>query len=75
MKETRKLQLHYPLSKVDQPIINRLVTEFDLQPNLVRADVNVKTGGWIVAELTGDSEVIDRAVDWMREVGLEIARV
>jgi hypothetical protein len=75
MKETRKLQLHYPLSQVNQPIINHLVTDFDLEPNLLRADVDAKSGGWIVTELTGETETIDKAVAWMLDRGLEVARV
>jgi ABC-type methionine transport system ATPase subunit len=72
MNETRKLQLHYPLSRIQEPVITRLVTEFDLEPNLLRADVDAVNGGWIVAELTGESGNIDKATEWMRSHGLEV---
>ena len=72
MNETRKVQLHYPLSRIQEPVITRLVTEFDLEPNLLRADVDAVKGGWIVAELTGNSANIDKATEWMRSRGLEV---
>ena len=72
MNETRKVQMHYPLSRISEPIITRLVTEFDLEPNLLRADIDAHKGGWIVAELTGEPESIDKAVAWMQNHGLEV---
>ena len=75
MKETRTVQLHYPLSRVDEPIVTRLVTEFDLQPNLLRADVDVATGGWMVVGLEGDPGDIDRALEWVRSHGVQVSSV
>jgi len=72
MTETRKLQLHYPLARLTEPVITRLVTEFDLEPNLLRADVDAHTGGWMVTELTGESTSIDNAAEWMRSQGLTV---
>jgi hypothetical protein len=73
MIETRKVQLHYPLSRLPEPIITRLVTEFDLVPNLLRADVDVQTGGWIIVEISGETENIRKAEEWMRSHGVEIS--
>jgi len=75
MKETRTVQLHYPLSRVDEPIVTRLVTEFDLQPNLLRADVDVATGGWMVVGLEGDPGDIDRALEWVQTHGVQVSSV
>jgi len=75
MKETRTVQLHYPISRVDEPIVTRLVTEFDLQPNLLRADVDVTTGGWMVVGLEGDTGDIDRALEWVQTHGIQVSSV
>jgi hypothetical protein len=72
MQETRKLQVHYPLSMVNEPVVTRLVTEFDLTPNLVRADIDAAQGGWIVMELGGEPTQLDSGIAWMRERGLVV---
>lgn len=72
MKETRTVQFHYPLSRVDEPIVTRLVTEFDLLPNLLRADVDAQSGGWMTVGLEGDSADIDRALEWVGSHGVQV---
>lgn len=71
--ETRKLKIDYPLARISEPVITRLVTEFALVPNLLRADVDARKGGWMVTEVTGDPESIDKAVEWMQSHGLTIS--
>ncbi|WP_119320042.1 NIL domain-containing protein [Capsulimonas corticalis] len=72
MSETRKVQLNYPLDRLSEPVITRLVTDYDLSPNLIRADVEAGKGGWIVTELTGETMTIDRAVEWIRGQGVGV---
>jgi len=71
MQETRKLQVHYPLDRVNEPVMTRLVTRFDLSPNLVRADIDAQKGGWIVLVLEGEPARLDSVVEWMREQAAE----
>ena len=73
MQQTQKVQLHYPLERLTEPIVTRLVTDYDLSPNLLRADVDAHSGGWLVVELTGESERITTALDWLRAQGLVVA--
>lgn len=73
MTHTRKIQLHYPLERLTEPFVTRLVTEFDLSPNLLRADVDAKNGGWLVVELSGDAQRMDAALDWLRAQGLTVS--
>ncbi len=69
---TRKVQLHYPLARLTEPVVTRLVTDFDVAPNILRADVNAQTGGWLVVELSGDAARTDAALAWLREQGLVV---
>lgn len=75
MAYTQKVQLHYPLERLTEPVVTRLVTEYDLSPNLLRADVDARTGGWLVVELSGERERIDSALEWLRAQGLEVSDV
>ena len=70
MTQTRKVQLHYPLERLTEPIVTRLVHEYDLAPNLLRADVDAATGGWLVVELQGEATQIDAALEWLQTQGL-----
>jgi ABC-type methionine transport system ATPase subunit len=72
MSQPTRVQLHYPLERIKEPVITRLVTDFDLVPNILQADVDAQKGGWLVVELTGDDERIALAIAWMREQGLEV---
>ena len=73
--ETQKLKIDYPLARIGEPVITRLVTEFDLVPNLLRADVDAHKGGWMVTEVTGETDSIENAVKWMESHGLTITRI
>ena len=72
-QETQRVQLHYPLERLTEPIVTRLVTDFDLEPNILRADVDAHTGGWLEVTLTGDHERLARALDWLRAQGLTVS--
>lgn len=74
-QETRKVQLHYPLERLKAPIVTHLVTDFDLEPNILRADVDAHSGGWLVVGLQGDTERINTALDWLRGQGLDVSEV
>ena len=66
-----RVRLTFPDELVREPVIARLVREFDIVPNIRRADVSER-GGWIICELDGDGAVVDRAVEWLREQGVRV---
>ena len=70
----KKYRIHFPLNQISAPVVTHLVTDFDLSPNLLRADIDAKNGGWLVLGLTGDDAHIDAALGWLRGQGLEVAQ-
>jgi ABC-type methionine transport system ATPase subunit len=66
-----RVRLTFPESLIREPIIARLVKELDVVPNIRRADVGERSG-WIVCELDGSGDSVDRAVEWLREQGVEV---
>lgn len=68
----QRFRIHFPLSRISTPIVTYLVTEYDLSPNLLRADIDAKNGGWLVLGLTGDTDHLHSALEWMRGQGLEV---
>ena len=75
MQEKHQVQLHFPLERLAEPVVTRLVTDYDLEPNLLRADVDAHSGGWMVVELTGPAERVEPALDWLRRQGLVVTDV
>lgn len=68
----KKYRIHFPLDRISAPVVTHLVTDYDLSPNLLRADIDAKNGGWLVVGLTGDDGRIDAALGWLRGQGLEV---
>ena len=73
--EQHQVQLHFPLARLAEPVVTRLVTDFDLEPNLLRADVDAQSGGWMVVGLTGPAERVEKALEWLRVQGLIVTDV
>ncbi len=66
-----RVKLVYPDDLVTVPVIARLACDFNVLANIRRAAVEADMG-WIVCELEGDPEDIDRSVVWLREIGVEV---
>lgn len=53
------------------PIIYELGKQFSLVTNIRRADVT-EDRGWVVLELVGDLEEIERALEWVAAKGVRV---
>jgi L-aspartate semialdehyde sulfurtransferase ferredoxin len=67
----RRLRLTFPSGLVHEPIIYRLAKDFDIVVNIRRADVRADQG-WVVLELDGDDEVLDRGLAWLSGQGVQV---
>ena len=73
MKNVR-VKLTFPELLIRQPIIGRMVKEFDVMPNIRRARVT-ETIGEIVAELDGLPENLDRGIRYLEAEGVLVEPV
>ena len=69
-----RVKLTFPEHLIKQPIIGRMVREFDVLPNIRRANVE-ETVGWIICELGGEEEAVERAIEWLRDLGVQVDRL
>ncbi len=74
-QETIRVQLNYPPNRVKEPVVYRLVVDFGLVPNIRRANIDLREGGFIFMELTGSNEDLDRAIRWLGEVGVSVSTI
>ncbi len=68
----RKVVLRFPPRLVDQPIIYRLVKDYDLQFNILKASVTPNEEGILVLELSGKKKDYDEAVRFLGNAGVEV---
>lgn len=66
-----RVKLTFPEELVRLPVLARLVREYDVEPNIRRADVE-DDGGWILCELEGEPAAIDQGLAWLRDEGVGV---
>jgi L-aspartate semialdehyde sulfurtransferase ferredoxin len=69
-----RVRLTFPEELIKQPRLGRLDREFDVLPNIRRANVEEKVG-WIVCELAGDTDAVERAIAWLADKGVQVDRL
>jgi len=69
---TKKVVLRFPQSLVDQPIICRLVKDFDLEFNILKASVTPEEEGLLVLELKGVEKKLQEGLKFLKKIGLKI---
>ncbi len=57
---------------MDQPIIYKLVRDYNLQFNILKASVTPNEEGLLVLELSGDRDSYEGGVKYLSEVGVKI---
>jgi L-aspartate semialdehyde sulfurtransferase ferredoxin len=66
-----RVKLTFPESLVPVPVIARLVRQFDVEPNIRRANVE-EHQGWIICELGGGPAAVEASLGWLRSQGVEV---
>jgi L-aspartate semialdehyde sulfurtransferase ferredoxin len=72
MALSRKLVLHFPPRLIDKPIVSRLVKDFNLDFNILKASVSPGEEGLLVMELIGERVDYDRGVKYLSDAGVKI---
>ncbi len=72
MVVSKKVVLRFPKRLVDRPIICRLVKDYDLEFNILKASVTQEEEGLMVLELTGDRKEYDRGIRFLMKTGVKI---
>ena len=57
--------------QVNQPIVSKLCREFNVQINIVKANVD-SDFGWLKLQLDGPVEEIQRATAWLMTTGVHV---
>lgn len=69
--KTQRLELTFPEKLIKKPVIYQLVKDFDVVPNIRRANVD-ENFGWMVMELSGEDEELVKAIAYLKDIGIEV---
>lgn len=66
----KRIVLHFSAETSDKPMIYRLVKDYDLVINIVKANVNPQKEGTMVLEVEGERSA--QGLDYLRRLGVTI---
>jgi len=72
MTVSKRIVLHFPTRLADRPIIYRLVKDYNLEFNILKASVTPEKEGLLVLELSGDQEEYDKGIRYLTKNGVKI---
>jgi len=70
--QKRRVVFNYPPHVVEQPVISKLVKDFDLTVNILRAHITPKEEGRLVLEITGKRQALEAGLHYIKELGVEV---
>ncbi len=68
----KRLVLHFPPERIDNPIIYRLIKDYDLMVNILQGSVSPGEEGRLIVEIGGSRVRIERALDYLDGLGVSV---
>ncbi|MGE3268814.1 MAG: NIL domain-containing protein [Chloroflexota bacterium] len=67
----QRMKLTFPSDLMNTPLVYTMGKQFQVVTNIRRANVSGDRG-WIILEISGSDEEIERALDWAKNQGVRI---
>ena len=67
----RRARFTFSTDLITQPVIFNLGRNFQVVTNIRRADVR-EDMGWVILELEGEEEDIEKGLDWVTSMGVRV---
>ena len=67
----KRVRFTFPEDLIREPLIYNLGHQFQVITNVRMADVDERTG-WVVLELEGEPDEIERSITWAQEKGVRV---
>jgi ferredoxin len=68
----RKVVIHFPKRLADQPVIYRLVKDYDLEFNILKASITPEEEGLLVLELKGRQSEYEKGIKFLAKAGVQV---
>ncbi len=69
--DRQRVRFTFQSELVKEPIIYRLGHDFHIVTNIRRADIGEQMG-WVILELDGEKEEIERGLQWVSSTGVRV---
>jgi len=69
---SKRIVIHFPYQFADQPIVYKLVKDYDLEFNILKAYITPEEGGLLVLELSGEDKNYKQGIQYLTEVGVKV---
>lgn len=69
---SRRIVLHFPAELVSDPIISRLVKKYDLECNILKADITPRQIGILVLGLKGADRNYNQAIKYLESLKVSV---
>jgi L-aspartate semialdehyde sulfurtransferase ferredoxin len=69
---SKRIVLRFPRRMTDKPIIYRLIKDFNLEFNILKASINPEAEGLMVMELKGEQKQYDEGIKYLLDSGVQI---
>lgn len=70
----KRIHLTFTGKLAEEPILWQLSQTFDLVFNIRQADFTEGIG-WIMAELEGDTQLLENGIRWLEDHGVQVAPI
>ena len=70
-QDSLRLFVSFPETLVDRPLIYEIIKQYDVVPNIRRANVEDRSG-WIILELAGPHDACDAAIAYLEGLGCTV---
>jgi len=69
---TRRIVLRFPKEVAGKPIVYKLAKDYDLEFNIMKADVSPEKEGTLVLEVQGEDDNYENGLKYITEAGIEV---
>ncbi len=69
---SKKIVLHFPKSLINEPIVYRLIKDFNLKYNILKAQILPDQEGLMVMDLSGKEKDYKKGIDYLKKTGVSM---
>lgn len=67
----KRLILKFPVNRVDEPVMYKLIKEFDIIINILNADINPGREGKLLVEMKAPRENMENAINYIESINVD----
>lgn len=75
LRTRKRVVLSFPPSVLQTPVTYILAKEYDIASNILRAEISPEESGKLVMEMDGLPENLEKAVDRIKQYGIEVTEI